>query len=100
MTDTQPRPSASIPHAVLAAVVTHLLMLIWLVSSLAGYSLFGGAWTAALALFLSVSMTRHVLDRLKERLPARVNRINDLLGKALVVIFAGWVGLFLATLMF
>ncbi|MEH0842491.1 hypothetical protein V6U81_08900 [Micromonospora sp. CPCC 205711] len=75
-------------------------MLIWLVSSLAGYSSIGSVWTTVLALFLPVNVTHHVLDRLKDRLPARVNRINDVLGKALVVIIVALVGLALATLTF
>ncbi|MFE9202861.1 hypothetical protein [Micromonospora sp. NPDC007230] len=45
-------------------------------------------------------MTHHVLDRLKDRLPARVSQANDLLGKALVVIVVALAGLFLGTLIF
>ncbi|SBT40775.1 hypothetical protein GA0070611_1388 [Micromonospora auratinigra] len=45
-----------------------------------------------------MNVTHHILDRVKARLPDRVDRANDLLGKALVATVVALGGLLLATL--
>ncbi|MEU9741171.1 hypothetical protein AB0E12_18535 [Micromonospora chersina] len=88
MTDTQQRPSApaSFARGVLAGLVANILGVMYLCGTAAGWVEGHHGLTAAVAIFMLVSVSNHVLDRFKDRLPARVSRINDLVGKALVVI--------------
>ncbi|MEU9740210.1 hypothetical protein AB0E12_13595 [Micromonospora chersina] len=90
MTDVQPRPSTrrSFAHAVLAGLGANIVGVMYLCGAAAGWIEATGPLTAFIVLWMLISVPNRVLDQWKERLPARVSRINELVGKALGVIAA------------
>ncbi|NES31694.1 hypothetical protein GCE86_03115 [Micromonospora terminaliae] len=87
MIDAQPRPSrATLARAVLAGLGANIVGVMYLFGAAAGWIEATGPLTAFIVLWMLVSVPNRVLENWKERLPARVGRANELVGKALGVI--------------
>ncbi|MEU4481952.1 hypothetical protein AB0F68_28385 [Micromonospora sp. NPDC023966] len=88
MTDAQPRPStrALFARPVLAGLGANIVGVMYLCGAAAGWIGATGPLTAFIVLWMLVSVPNRVLDHWKDRLPARISRINELVGKALGVI--------------
>ncbi|MER7892559.1 hypothetical protein ABTX15_22340 [Micromonospora sp. NPDC094482] len=88
MTDTRPHFStrATLARGVLAGLVANIVGVVYLCGAAAGRFESNAGLTVAIALFLLVSVPNHILNCFKDRLPAPVSRINDLVGTALIVI--------------
>ena len=83
-----PAPStrASFAHAVLATLGANIVGVMYLCGAAAGWIEATGPLTAFIVLWMLVSVPNRALGHWKERVPARISRINELVGKALGVI--------------
>ncbi|MGC3859005.1 hypothetical protein ACPSM1_02300 [Micromonospora chersina] len=87
MTDAQPRLSdrALFARAVMRGLGANIVGVMYLCGAAGGSIEAPWALTGFIALWMLASVSNGVLDRWKERLPARISRINELVGKALPV---------------
>ncbi|MEV1333961.1 hypothetical protein AB0J20_30810 [Micromonospora costi] len=88
MTDAQPRlPNRALfARSVLAGLGANIVGVMYLCGAAACWIEATVPLTAFIALWMLVSVSNRVLDLWKERVPARISRINELVGRALPVI--------------